>query len=83
MAKNGFKVMDSDMHIIEPPDLWERYMEPEFKGRVKGLTRYQRDLGVALDGVNLSAPASMTTNYASEGAQRVREAQDPKVFHTC
>ena len=23
MAKNGMKVMDSDMHIIEPPDLWE------------------------------------------------------------
>ncbi len=78
MAKNGFQVMDSDMHIIEPPDLWERYMDPEFKGRVTGLTRYKRDLGVALDGVNLSAPASMNTNYTSEGAERVREEQNPK-----
>ncbi len=31
MAKNGFRVLDSDMHIMEPPDLWETYLEPEFK----------------------------------------------------
>ena len=31
MAKNGFKILDSDMHIMEPPDLWETYLEPEFK----------------------------------------------------
>ena len=31
MAKNGFKVCDSDMHIMEPPDLWPRYIAPEFK----------------------------------------------------
>jgi hypothetical protein len=24
MAKNGFKVFDSDMHIVEPTDLWEQ-----------------------------------------------------------
>ena len=31
MAKNGFRVFDSDMHVMEPPDLWERYIAPEFK----------------------------------------------------
>jgi predicted TIM-barrel fold metal-dependent hydrolase len=31
MAKNGIKLMDSDMHIIEPPDLWQRYIDPAFK----------------------------------------------------
>jgi len=31
MAKRGFKVLDSDMHIMEPPDLWERYIDPEFR----------------------------------------------------
>ena len=31
MAKNGFKVFDSDMHIMEPPDLWPRYLPPEFQ----------------------------------------------------
>ena len=33
MAKNGMKIMDSDMHIIEPPDLWERYIDSEFKSQ--------------------------------------------------
>ena len=33
MAKNGFKLMDSDMHIIEPVDLWQRYIDPAFKDR--------------------------------------------------
>ncbi|HEY7065092.1 MAG TPA: amidohydrolase family protein [Chloroflexota bacterium] len=31
MAKNGFLVFDSDMHIMEPPDLWPRYIAPEFR----------------------------------------------------
>jgi uncharacterized protein len=31
MAKGGFKVFDSDMHIMEPPDLWLRYIDPEFR----------------------------------------------------
>jgi len=26
--KYGFKIIDSDMHIMEPPDPWERYMDP-------------------------------------------------------
>ena len=39
MAKNGFKVLDSDLHIIEPPDLWQRYIDPEFRDRApRGLT---------------------------------------------
>ena len=31
MAKHGFKILDSDMHIMEPPDLWQRYIAPEFR----------------------------------------------------
>jgi hypothetical protein len=29
MAKNGLRLLDSDMHIIEPPDLWQRYIDTE------------------------------------------------------
>jgi hypothetical protein len=25
MARNGYLVMDSDLHMMEPGDLWERY----------------------------------------------------------
>src|SRR5579871_1225318 len=31
MARRGFKVFDSDMHIMEPVDLWQRYLPDEFK----------------------------------------------------
>ncbi len=30
MAKQGFRVLDSDMHVMEPPDLWQRYIDPAF-----------------------------------------------------
>ena len=31
MAKDGFKVLDSDMHIMEPPDLWQRYTDERYR----------------------------------------------------
>src|SRR5438093_13706662 len=33
--KQGFKVMDSDIHVQEPHDLWARYIEPQFKERAR------------------------------------------------
>ena len=51
MAKNGFKVFDSDMHVGEPHDLWERYMDPAFHGRIQGLNRGPMDLGVEVEGM--------------------------------
>jgi predicted TIM-barrel fold metal-dependent hydrolase len=32
-VKNGFRIMDSDLHVMEPPDLYERYLEPAFRER--------------------------------------------------
>ncbi len=75
MSKNGFKVMDSDMHILEPADLWDRYMDPQYKGRVQGLTRFNRDLAVSLDGLNLTEtvePGPLT----QQGSARERAVQD-------
>ena len=31
--KNGFKAMDSDMHVIEPCDLWQKYIDKKFLDR--------------------------------------------------
>ena len=36
MAKNGFKVIDSDLHIMEPVDLWERYIDGPFQAARPG-----------------------------------------------
>ena len=39
MAKQGFKILDSDMHVMEPPDLWERYIDSKYKSRApRGVT---------------------------------------------
>ncbi len=29
--KNGYRILDSDLHIFEPPDLWPKYIDSEFK----------------------------------------------------
>ena len=30
MAKSGFRILASDLHLMEPPDLYQRYLEPEY-----------------------------------------------------
>jgi predicted TIM-barrel fold metal-dependent hydrolase len=48
MAHGAFKVLDSDIHIIEPPDLWPRYIDPAFRERAPiGLTEDEGDLRLA------------------------------------
>lgn len=47
MAKNGFKILDSDMHVMEPADLWLEYTDPKYKDRApRGLERWVRDLAM-------------------------------------
>jgi hypothetical protein len=29
MATKDFAVFDSDSHVVEPPELWEKYLDPE------------------------------------------------------
>jgi predicted TIM-barrel fold metal-dependent hydrolase len=38
MAKQGFRVMDSDIHVTEPRDLWVKYIEPRFKDQAPQFT---------------------------------------------
>ena len=32
MARNGYLIMDSDLHMMEPGDLWERYLDEPYRG---------------------------------------------------
>ena len=49
MAKRGFQVFDSDMHVLEPPDLWQRYMDPGLRDQAPvGLTEWPMDLRIRL-----------------------------------
>ena len=31
MSRKGFPVFDGDSHVVEPPELWERYIEPDYR----------------------------------------------------
>ncbi len=47
MATNGFRVADSDMHVMEPPDLWQRYIDPAYRHAAPvGLDEMRRDMRV-------------------------------------
>src|SRR5437899_3597056 len=37
--KHGFRVMDSDLHTMEPDGLWEQYLEEPFKGFAPAFVR--------------------------------------------
>ena len=64
MAKDGFKVCDSDMHVVEPADLWDRYIDPAFRDRApKGLSRHPRDLAIQLNG-NIYPPENRSYTNA-------------------
>jgi predicted TIM-barrel fold metal-dependent hydrolase len=82
MAKGGFKVFDSDMHIMEPPDLWPRYIEPQFRDLApRGVTSENvrdlrtffpgeeppRDRGVRNSGHNFDRNQTLYKDHADRG----------------
>jgi predicted TIM-barrel fold metal-dependent hydrolase len=76
MAKQGFKVMDSDIHVSEPPDLWERYLEPAFKDRGPRLARTNGE-----GSERLVVTAKALISHAIEGVpgyQRTRQIRMAK-----
>src|SRR5262245_48363124 len=56
MAKNGFKMIDAEMHVMEPVDLWERYIDPEFKARApRRLSERRWDIRTVVEGEVMAA----------------------------
>ena len=55
--KNGYKAMDSDMHVMEPCDLWQKYIDKKYLDRAPiGTNRFKRDLGVQVEGKTMPRP---------------------------
>jgi uncharacterized protein len=47
MALHDHVVCDSDLHVMEPPDLWERYIDPSYAHAApRGLSEIPRDMRV-------------------------------------
>jgi len=67
MTPSGWKVADSDMHVMEPPDLWQRYIDPAWRHVAPvGLTELRRDMRVKVKSHVLLriGPARPLTNGA-------------------
>ena len=80
MAKDGFKLIDAELHVMEPVDLWERYIDPEFKDRApRRLNERRWDIRTVVEG---EVMASMTEynypamNPAEENALAERYAEE-------
>lgn len=72
MAKNGFKAMDSDMHVLEPCDLWQRYIDPKFADRAPvGLSRHKRDLGIQVEGKVMPRPLEKPNPALAKVRERI------------
>jgi predicted TIM-barrel fold metal-dependent hydrolase len=57
MAKRGFRVMDSDMHVVEPADLWQRYLDPVWRHAAPvGTATGPRDIGLLIRGAPANRP---------------------------
>lgn len=39
MAREGYYIIDGDSHVLEPPGLWDEYLENEFRPRSIRITR--------------------------------------------
>jgi predicted TIM-barrel fold metal-dependent hydrolase len=47
MGANGFMVVDGDSHVFEPAEVWERYLEPEYRVAARSSFYFnQRDDGL-------------------------------------
>ncbi len=64
MARNGFKLIDAEMHVMEPVDLWERYIDPEFRARApRRLDERRWDIRTIVEGeVMASMPGGEIRN---------------------
>jgi predicted TIM-barrel fold metal-dependent hydrolase len=84
MTKNGMKVLDSDMHLMEPVDLWERYIDARYKADApRGLTSDNvRDLRLAHpDGRYWGLPASHNRNSEQHRGHNFDKNQGIYRFH--
>ena len=39
MGREGYYVIDGDSHVLEPPDLWDNYLETEYRPRAIRITQ--------------------------------------------
>lgn len=61
----GFSILDADCHVIEPFEMWEKYIEPAFKSRAP----YCDETGIKVEGEPIWNKVSKEVQ--TEGARQV------------
>ena len=85
MSNGRPKIVDADGHVLEPPDLWEEYLEPEYKDRAIRISTNEAGLEyIEIDGRPSEAGAVGTLgNVASAGKSmewRLENSLKPGAF---
>jgi hypothetical protein len=85
MAKQGLRVMDSDLHVIEPQDLWQEYLEPRFRGRIEVAPASDGQMRAHVDGKPLPPYAgrperdrAWSFRTRTDAWQRISRSTPPK-----
>ena len=76
--KDGLRFVDCDMHVMEPPDLFERYLEPQFKDRVitpVGADGRPRHGMVVVDGLSTSMETDLQQYRKSSRSSLTQSSQ--------
>jgi predicted TIM-barrel fold metal-dependent hydrolase len=77
MAVDGMLAADSDMHVMEPADLWQRYMDPAWEhARPVGLDELERDMRVRVKNQTLLRLGKLRPRAAG----RPWKAEQDRVF---
>ena len=68
MAKNGFKIIDAELHVMEPVDLWEKYIDLEFRDRApRRLNERRWDIRTVVEGDVMASMADY--NWPARSAE--------------
>lgn len=75
------RLADSDMHVMEPPDLWERYIDPAFKHAAPvGMTEMTRDMRVKVKSRVMLRSGSVEPVRPTGGRQRGWQAHHEDAY---
>ena len=81
MAYQGLPIADSDMHVMEPPDLWQRYIDPAFRHAApQGLSEMHRDMRVRVKSRVVLRMGSVEPLRAAPGRHRGWQAHHEDAY---
>ena len=82
MARNGFRILDCDLHVMEPPDLWQRYTDEKFRHLAPvGLNETIPDLRTAHPDGTPWGLKPLRFERLAGGKMQTRDASRYKYYH--